>query len=202
MRRLPPGAIGSPSSIAASSLAASDVITLDGHGLETGDPVTVRAAEGGSLSAPLVEGQTYYALRINNAEFSLALTAGGPAIDLSSNAVEMIIIREPSFDEHIEFYSRWADGILPAHLVPLQAPIHPLVAGVVADCVAKRVLNIGGQESAVLSATEVASKAILERYAAGLPLRGAAVTSAANLAVTARAGTSSDPRGWGSGTIP
>lgn len=204
MRRLPPTAVGSPSAVAASSLAGSNVITLDGHGLETGDEVTVRAVEGGSLSAPLVEGTTYYAIRVNHASFKLAATAGGTAIDLTTNAVEMMVIREPSFDEHIQFYSRWADGILPGHLVPLTAPIHPVVAGVVADCVAKRVLNIGGQDSAVLNATELASKAILERHATGLVLRGAPVTASANLAVTTTLGTTADPRGWAptGGTLP
>lgn len=202
-RRLPLGAVSSSGGIVLSSVATSDVITYDGHGLETDDEVTVRAAEDGTLSAPLAEDTIYFAIRITNAKFKLAATAGGPPIDLTSNGVSMVVVREPMFDEHIEFYSRWADGILPAHLVPLEAPIHPVVRGVVADCVAKRVLNADGKSSAIVDATEVAGKAILERYAAGLPLRGASTTASANVAVTATLLTTPDPRGWGSGdTLP
>lgn len=183
-RRLPLGSVSSPSGIVASSVATSDVITCDGHGLETDDEVTVRAIAGGTLSAPLAEGTTYFAIRLTNATFQLAATTGGSAINLTSDGVSMMVIREPLFDEHIEFYSRWADGLLPAHLVPLQAPIHPLVRGVVADCAAKRVLNADDKSSAAVDATELAGKAILERYAVGLPLRGAPVTGPANLAVS------------------
>ncbi len=200
-RRLPPGGVPSPSSRVASSIATTDKITLDGHGFETNDAVTVRASEGGSLSAPLAEGTTYYVIRLSNSTFKLSATSGGLALDLTTNAVEMVVMREPSFDEHIEFYSRWADGLLPSHLVPLESPIHPTVKGVVADCVAKRVMNIGGQDSAIVTATEIAGKAILERFAKGLVrLRGAPVTGTANKAISSTGGI--DARGWGSCRIP
>jgi hypothetical protein len=200
-RRLPFGSIVSSAAIVASSLATSNVVTCDGHGLETNDAITVRAAEGGSLSAPLVEGTTYYVRRINASAFELAATVGGAAIDITSDAIEMMVIREPSYDEHIEFYSRWADAFLPAHLVPLQAPIHPTVLGIVADLAAKKILAISGQDSKILDSAELASKAMLERFAAGLPLRGAAVTASANLAVTS-SNLTADARGWGSGSLP
>ena len=201
-RRLPLGSIPSPSGIAASSLASSNVITYDGHGLETDDAVTVRAIEGGSLSAPLVAGTTYYVRRVNNASFELAATPGGAAIDLTSNAIEMVVVREPTYDEYIEFYSRWSDAFLPSHLVPLDEPIHPFVKGIVADLVAKRLLNVGGQDSNLLNETELASKAQLERFAKGIPLRGAPTTASANLAITATMSDDTDARGWGSGSLP
>jgi hypothetical protein len=197
-RRIPPGSVTSIAATVLSSLAATDVITYDGHGLETDDEVTVRAADDGSLSAPLVEGTIYFAIRLTNARFKLAATAGGAAIDLTTNAVDMMVIREPLIDDHIEFYSRWADAFLPAHIVPLgrTEAVHPTVRGIVADLVAKRVLNADGKSSAIVDATELASKAQLERFAAGLVLRGAPVPASSNLAVTAPAG-SIDPRGWG-----
>ncbi len=205
-KRLPLGSITSPAGIVASVSATTNVIEFDGHGLETDDEVTVRAIEGGSLPSPLAAGTTYYAIRLTNATLKLASAAAGAAIDLTTAGDEMFIAREPSFDDDIEFVSRWADGLLPGHLVPLESPIHPLVKGVVADIVAKRVLNANGKESAVVTAAELAGKAILERYAAGLPLRGAAVTSSANLAVTVTLAAAADPRGWfgteGSGTLP
>lgn len=201
-RRIPLGALTSSSGLVATSSVGANTITLDGHGLETNDPVSVRALEDGALPDPLVAGTTYYARRLTNSTFELAASVDGPAIDLTTAAITMVVAREPNFDEFIEEYSRWADGLLPAHIVPLTPPIHPTVKGVVADCVAKRVLNINGQDSAVVATAELAGKAILERYAAGVPLRGADVTASANLAVSASLGSTKDPRGWGSGRLP
>lgn len=198
--RLPPGTVVSPAGMLASCLASTDVLTYDGHGLETNDEVTVRAASAGTLSAPLVAGTVYYAIRLTNSTFKLAALAGGGALNITSDGVEMVVTREPKFDDVIEFVSRWADTFLPAHVVPLTAPIHPLVRGVVADVSAKRVLNANGQDSAAVTAAELAGKAILERFAAGMPLRGGTAQVPSNLAITATSVSSGgDPRGFGSG---
>ena len=184
----------------ASCLASTDVLTYDGHGLETDDEVTVRAASAGTLSAPLVAGTVYYAIRLTNSTFKLAASAGGAALNITSDGVEMVVTREPKFDDVIEFCSRLADTSLPAHLVPLVAPIHPLVRGCVADMVAKRILNGNGQNSEAVKAVDLESKAILARFAAGMPLRGGTAQTPSNLAITATSVSSgSDPRGWGSG---
>jgi hypothetical protein len=196
--RLPPGAITSPTGILASCLAASDILTYDGHGLETDDEVTVRAASAGTLSAPLAVSTVYYAIRLSNAAFKLAAAPGGAALNITSDGVEMIVTREPKFDDVIEFVSRWAETFLPAHLVPLTAPIHPLVRGVVADVSAKRILNANGTDSAAVNAAELAGKAILERFAAGMPLRGGTAQTPTNLAIVSTA-AATDPRGWGTG---
>lgn len=206
-KRLPAGSLTSAAGLVASALASTDAVTQDGHGLETGDPVTVRAAEGGSLSAPLVDGATYFAIRLTNAEFQLAVTLGGSAINLTTDAVSMIVIREPDFDMWIEFYSRWADTSLPGHLVPMGRvkPVPALVRGIVADLVAKRMFNVGGQASETLKDMEIASAAQLARFAAGNPLRDANATPPANLAITSTLSNTSDPRGWtscGSGRLP
>jgi hypothetical protein len=187
--RLPPGSITSPAGILASCLASTDTLTYDGHGLETDREVTVRAADGGTLAAPLVAGTVYYAKRLTNSTFQLAATAGGAAISLTSDGVEMIVTREPLYDDVIEFCSRLADTSLPAHLVPLTAPIHPLVRGCVADMAAKRILNGNANDSAAVKGIDLESKAILERFAAGMPLRGGTAQVATNLAVTSTAAT-------------
>ncbi len=201
-KRLPLGSIVSPAGIVASVNATSNAITFDGHGLETDDAVTVRAIEDGTLPSPLVAGTTYYAIRLSNATFSLSATVSGSAINITTSGDEMSISREPNYDETIEFYSRWADGFLPAHLVPLTSTIHPLVRGVVADLAAKKILNVNGQDSSVINSAELAAKAMLERYAAGIPLRGADVSASSNLAIRNTLGTAADPRGWGSGSLP
>ena len=213
--RLPPGAIGSESGLVASSLAGSDTITLDGHGFETGDPMTVRAVDGGSLSAPLASSTTYYAIRLSNAEFKLATSEvnaqAGTAINLTTNAISMVIIVEPDFEYWIDRYSRWADTFFPGHQVPFASatadpPTPGLVEMLVADLVAKRMFNVGGQQSETLKEMELAAGVQLARFAAGLPLRDAAATGSANKAITSSHASTADPRGWagssGSGTLP
>jgi hypothetical protein len=198
-RWLPAGEITGWSRLTASALASSDAITLDGHGLETDDEITVRAVEGGALPAPLVEGAVYYAIRLTNATFQLAESAGGPPINLTANSTSVVVRREPPYSEVIEYYSRWADSFLPAHVVPLTEPIHPLVKGLVAQLSAKALLNLDGKSSEIVNSAELAAKAQLERLAKGLPLRGAEPTpERSNLAVS----SSSPEGGWGSGTLP
>ncbi len=190
--------------LTASSLADSNAITYDGHGFDTDDPVTVRALTGGELSDPLVAGTTYYARRLSNAAFELAATAGGVAIDLTSDSFTVVVARDPDFDTWIGFYSRWIDLSLPAHVVPLgrTESVHPVVNGLCADLVAERMFNISGQPtSEAMKSVEVQTLAQLARFAAGLPLRGAATSASANRAITSAAGTR-DPRGWGSGSLP
>ncbi len=206
IKRLAIGGIPSTSALAASSLSGSNAITLDGHGFETGDALSVRATEGGSLSAPLVAGTTYYAVRLDNSSFELSATPTGSAIDLTTNAVSMMVMRDPDFDYWIGVYSRWADDSFPGHSVPFTAGNIPsLVESLTADLVAKRMFNVGGQSSDTLKDMEVASAAQLARHAAGMPIRDAAATAPTNLAVNASLSTRSDPRGWcpnGSGVLP
>lgn len=196
------GSIPSDAGIVATSLAGSNAITLDGHGFETDDLVNVRALEGGTLSAPLDATVTYYAIRITSSTFQLSLTAGGAAIDLTTDAVSMLVSRDPDFDYWIGFYSRWADTSLPGHLVPMTAPVPSVVEGLVADLVAKRMFGVGGQASDTLQAVEIASAAQLARFGTGMPVRDAAATASANLAVTTDMRATADPRGWGSGSLP
>lgn len=203
-KRIPIGSVTSSSGIVAETEVGDNTFTFDGHGLETDDAVSVRAVEGGSLPSPLVEG-VYYAIRVTNSTFSLAATPSGSAIDITSAAVSMVITREPDFDDTIEFYSRWADTCLPAHLVPLDVPLtgqFVFVKGIVADLSAKKILNGVGKESAIVTAAELEAKAQLERFAAGLPLRGTATSTPSNLAITNNVATTGDPRGWGSGSLP
>jgi hypothetical protein len=198
---LPSGEIAGSSRLAASSRASSDTLSLDGHGFETGARVRVRALEGGTLSAPLVEGTVYYVVRLTSDTFQLSASEGGAAINLTTDGVSMLVSKEPQYEKVIEFWSRWADTFFPAHSVPFGRAgqdVHPLVRGCVAQLSAKSLLNIDGKSSEILNAARADAQKILERHAAGLPLRGAPVPSPTNLAVSASA-SSGDPRGWGSG---
>lgn len=197
---LPVSGIASPG-ISASVSAATDEFESDGHALETDMPIRVRAEDASDavLPSPLDEETTYYAIRVNNAVFKLSATQGGSAITIAEDA-DVVVTKEPRFDETIEFYSRWVDDLIPAEAVPLEEPIDPLVRGVVARLAAKRLMNANGQDSAIVTAEEVAAKAIIERHGAGIPIRGATTTGSTNKAIKAPA-SSGDPRGWGCGGV-
>ena len=201
--RLPLGAVQSQSGILEASLSSSDTMTFDGHGLETDAPVTVRAASGGTLSAPLVDGVTYYAIRLTSSTFKLSATVAGSAINLTTDGSLMIVAREPDYDGTIEFYSRWADTFFPGHDVPFTGTIPALVKGLVADLAAKKILNINGKSSEIVNAFELAAMAQLQRFAAGMPVRDETATAPSNLAITSsHVADAVDPRGWGSGSLP
>jgi hypothetical protein len=195
--------LGASGRLVDSSIASTDVVTLDGHGFETDDEIAFRAAEGGTLSAPLVAGTTYYAIRLNDVTFKVSATAGGAAINLSSDGVSMVVAVALPVDDVLEFYSRWVDGFMPAHVVPFTGTIPVMVKAIVAELSAKKLLQLAGHVSDAVNVAELAAKAQLERWSKGIPLRDAAVTSAANKAVvTSIAVVGADPRGWGSGELP
>lgn len=61
----------------------TDVITATSHYFPDGCPVTYAKGTGALLS-PLVDGATYYVIRLGANTFQLALTPGGAAIDLTT----------------------------------------------------------------------------------------------------------------------
>lgn len=203
-RWLPAGEITGWSRFAGSATASGDSFELDGHGLEDDDAVTVRVTDDGTLPAPLAEGTTYYAIRVSNARFQLATAEGGSAIDLTTDGASVIVAKEPPYDDVIEAYSRWVDTFLPAHSVPLSTPLgaeHALIRMLVAKLSARALLNLDGKSSEIVNAEELAAKAQLERFAKGITVRGDTGTRT-NLAVSSPATSTSDSRGWGSGSIP
>lgn len=192
-----------PGRLVVSSLAADDTLTLDGHGFETDDVVYVRAAEGGTLSAPLAEGTAYYVIRLNDSAFKLSSSEGGAAINLSTNGESMVVSTALPVDDVLEYYSRFVDDYVPAHAVPLEAPYPVTIVATVAELAAKKLMSIAGQTSAAVSEAEERATKRLERWAAGVPIRDAAVTTAAtNKAVTSTLVGGTDPRGYGSEVLP
>lgn len=195
------GVLAMPGREVASSLAATDVLTLDGHGFETDDAVTLRAIEGGTLSDPLVADQVYYAIRLSDSTFSLSETPGGSAINLTSNGDSMIVRAELPIADLLEAYSRFVDDFIP-HLVPLSAPYPVTVVRVVCELTAAKLLSLAGQSSITMSEAELGAKAQLERWAKGVPIKSVDAAQAANKAITSTSRSAGDPRGWGSDTLP
>lgn len=182
---LPRGALGNPGRLVAASLAATSTIELIEHGFDVDDAVTFRATEGGTLSAPLVAGTSYYVIPLTGSTFQIAAAPGtGTPISLTSDGVNMQVAIDLPFDDVAEFYSRFADGFLPAHVVPLPAPFPITIVAIVAELTAKKLQILSGLVSGSMNEAELAAKAQLERYAAGLPVRDAAITTVpSNLAV-------------------
>ena len=203
---LPRGTLGMPARIAASALASTDTIELDGHGFETDDPVLVTIAEGGTMPAPLVAGTTYYVIRLSDSTFQLATAPAGSAINLTTDGVDVKIAAPLPFDEVLEFYSRWADGFLPAHLVPLlpdaDTNYPPIVRGVVAELASKKLQLLAGHSSEAVGQYEIAAKAQLERWSKGVPLRDSAEGAANQSIASSLVITGTDSRGWGSRLLP
>lgn len=202
------GTLTSSSRLLGSATAGTDLIELEGHGLETGDACQLRAIEGGTLSAPLSATTTYYAIKVDDSRFKVATSSAnasaGTAIDLTTSGVSMSVVIALPVDEMLEFYSRFVDGLLPAHAVPLESPYPITIVALVCELAAKRLQLIAGTSSESMKEIELAAMAQLQRYATGIPLRDSRVTTATNKAIRDTAGdaTTGDARGWGSGTLP
>jgi hypothetical protein len=190
-----PSELANPGRVCASVLAATNVFELDGHGFETDDLLQFRAEEGGNVPAPLVAGTTYYAIRLTETTFKVAAAAAGSAIDLTTDGNSLVVVKALPIDDVLEYYSRWADQFIPAHAVPLDAEDWPLVRGIVAKLAFKELQRLNGKTSIVTKDAELEAKAQLERWAKGLPIRGA-VSGQTNLAYSER--IASDARDWGS----
>jgi hypothetical protein len=196
---LPRGLLANPGRLCASALGNTDTFELDGHGFEDNDVLLFRAESGGSMPPPLVSGQPYFAIRVSESTFKVAATAGGAPINLSADGFSVVVSTALPIDEVLEFYSRFADAFLPAHLVPLEHPYPITVTALVAELSAKRLLLIAGQSSASMTELELGAKAQLERWAKGVPLRDTRATASANLSWSE--GSMADPRRWGTGGI-
>jgi hypothetical protein len=199
---LPRGALGMQGQLVASALASTSVVTLDAHGFETDDVISFRASDGDSLPDPLVEGTSYYAIRLDDSRFQVSASEGGSEITLTEDATSMIVLAPLPYESVMEFYSRWVDSLLPAENTPLAAPIPALVKGIVAELSAKKLMHLSGQTSVSVDAFEVAAKAMLERFAKGLRLRDDAQTPANTAVAVSLVVTGNDSRGWKSEVLP
>lgn len=193
---LPRGALANPGRVAASVSAATDSFVLGEHGFSTDDPVTFRAEADGNLPSPLVEGVIYYAVVSFSDTFSVAASVGGAPIDLTTDGMNVIVIAPLPIQAAIQWASSIIEDMVPAHLVPFEAPIHDLVRATCAELAAGKLLTIIGAGNKSLSEMIDAAHKRLARWARGVPLRGENVPKRANLAVGATSASTPDPTGW------
>ncbi len=185
---IPRGSVPNPARLVASALASTDAIVLDEHGFATDDQVFVRAQGAtGALPAPLVAGTPYYVIRVSEFVFKLAAAPAGGPIDLTSDGFNVLVYAPLPFAEAIAWASRLIDDMLPAHVVPLSAPVPELVRFTCAELAAWKLSARGGPTSKSLGEIVDAARKRLERWATGVPVRGENEPPAANLATSAAA---------------
>lgn len=175
--------------------ASGDTVSLDSHGFVTDDPIVLRAAEGGSMPSPLVEGTTYYVIRETDATFKVAAVPGGDAINITTAGSNLIVSGDLPFDDVLEARSRFVDGFIP-HLVPLDSPYPVAIVEVTALLAGARLLAMSGVSSDIVKEMEKGAIDQLQRWAKGQPIRDAGTTASSNKAVSISPASTSR---WGTG---
>lgn len=190
---IPPGLLANPGRLVSSVSASANTMTLDGHGLATNDAITFRVESGGSMPSPLVAGTTYYAIRVSDSQFSVSLTVGGGAVDLTTAGSNLVLIRPLPWATWITQGSDMLEQSLPQHVTPIVGTVPEAVKMATAVFVAQKALAYVGSNSAVLQPQLEFWMKLAEKWARGQQVRGATVPTSSNLAV---AYTAPDPRGW------
>lgn len=195
---VPRGALSNPGRLAASVSTAQATIELDEHGLALNDLVLFRAEAGGSLPSPLTAGVEYYAIPVGDSHFSVAVVAGGPAIALTTTGSRLIVIPKITKAAAIQWASAVIDDMLPAHVVPIVAPVPDVVRMTCAELAAFKLLSLSGGASRTLTQIYDFAKKRLDRWASGVAIRGTNQPKPSGLAVSASSTYSArtDPRGW------
>lgn len=201
-RFVPAGILANPARLVSIVDISTDTISLDSHGLESGQLVTFRT-QGGALPSPLVASTTYYARPLTDDTFQVSASSGGAVVNLSTVGSNLMIIAELPWSTWIDECSAMIDQTLVAHAVPIVGEVPEPVRLYCACLLAIRALShVGASTEAVHGQLEFYSKQA-DKWARGVPLRGASLPAAGNLSVTV-SGFGADPRGWcrGSGRIP
>lgn len=203
------GTIPSPARLCASALNAGDVFTLDGHGLSTGDPFSLRAEDGGTMPGGFTAGTTYYAIRLSDHQFQGAASAeladAGTETAVTSDGDLVLMVRERPMTQWIDWASSEVEQMLPAHVVPIDENAIPTaVRASTARLAAYQARVWSGRNDEDLVRLLDETRKQLTRWGKGVPLRGTNAPTAASLAVYGSAATAADPRGWGNvdGTLP
>lgn len=192
---LPRGGLSNPARLVDSVTTASNILTLDQHGFSTDDPVRFRVESGGAMPDPLAEGTEYFAVYVNDNDFSVAATSGGSAIALTTTGEDVLVVAEIPFAETIAWASEMINDMLPAHIVPIEAPYPEIVVMTCAELAAGKLMARQGNSPSDLSRTVADAQKRLERWGKGVPIRGENAPTRHNLSVSAGRAYN-DSTGW------
>lgn len=188
----PAGALSAPARPIASVDVATNRIEVQGHACAAGTPVQFQVDRLGVLPAPFAVSTVYFAKPVEPSDSLLEVSAtlNGPSVDITTVGVgsfKLFVPIGPLIDVLCLVYSRWFDGKLIGHEVPLTPPFPVEATHIVAVRVrahAARMLGLGAQGEQFFAAEEL----VLRDVAAlvnGVKLRDRAATGPANLAVAA-----------------
>lgn len=190
---LPRGSLTNPARLVTVD-PATDGLALDVHGFVDGDEVSLRADPGGVMPAGLTAGTVYFVRRISEAAFQLALTNGGPAVDVTSAGSRVVAYAPINIPAVIEWASRILDDAMQGStLVPLSEPIAPIIRMTCAELAAGKLMAGRNGSRALSEVIEAATKRAAS-WAKKRPL-GENAGKPAGLAVAATA-PYCDPTGW------
>jgi len=194
---IPRGSVQSPALSVASIATGSEIVTIDGHGLDTGDAVVFRAEAGGTMPSPLVAGTTYYAIRLTDATLQVSATVGGAPVNITTQGENVVLVVELPWARWIAQASNEIECLLPAHVVPITGTVPEIVRTYTAGLVAQRALAYCGVSLPPGFEQRIAQvmTELSQWRKTGATIRGAVVPTASNLAIVSSR-TSTDLRGW------
>jgi hypothetical protein len=170
----------SNSARAVTATVSTDILTCDGHGLATDDPITFRAESGGSLPSPLVAGTTYYAIAATDSTFQVASAAGGAALNITTTGSNVLLIVQPPWTRWIEEESAIAECSCPSHLVPFTST-PAIVRRLVSLLVASRALSWGGKSAGTVQAELETVWKLFDGWKKGQAIRGSVEPASAQV---------------------
>jgi hypothetical protein len=195
-RLVPRGTLGEAARVVANADASLDRLELGGHGFEDSDPLQFQVDQGGVLPAPLALLTVYYAKLVDigggvksDGLLQVSASPGGAAINLTDVGTKPYRVYLPVdalIDVTNEIFSRWLDGKLPAHGVPLAAPYPAWVSDAVALRTAARLVRRKSlsQYAGLLAEEDTLLKDVAS-LVRGIPLRDdSVVTGSTNLATS------------------
>jgi hypothetical protein len=178
-----------------SASASTEILTLDGHGLTTNDPVTFRAESGGSLPTGLSAGTTYYAIRLTDSTFQVSATVDGSAVNLTTAGSNIFLVRSIPWATAISWASALVDDMVRGHATPISTPYPQLVVEVAAELASDWLRTWCGVRSVQLADRIVWAQGVLDRWVKTQPIHGTNAPASGNTAVRAST-TATDVRGW------
>lgn len=212
---LPRGAIPNEGRLLAAVSVSADTLTLDVHGLAENQAFSLRVEAGGTMPGGLAPDTTYYAHPLDESRFQARATPSGSIVDITSSgdAERVLVIVPLDVPSWIRFASRLIDEMVPAHAVPLvkvdaagkredeagydssTGEYPEIITITCAELASGKGLGFGGNSSRTLAKAIDDARKRLDKWAAGVPVRGAPGQTPTNLATSA-AVPYRDPRGW------
>lgn len=192
----PRGGVPNQGRLVSSVDASTDTITLGTHGFADDDVVQFRADGSGSLPTGLVAGTAYYVIRVDESRFQVSATTGGSAINLTTAGSRIVVYSDLPISAAITWASSMIEDMLPAHIVPLEAPYPDIIRSTCAELAAGKLAARTGSASKSLSDVVEQAHKRLARWSKHVPIRGTNAPKSASLAVSSSSRQSADPSGF------